>query len=462
MNKDGNLARAITQKHPAEKTAPPAPSRSVGTVVSEFIRDLDSLAETAPLAMSAIAAGSRGAQEQLKAFIAERELKVDEGTHQVQIPSTEVLGFQRVVRKVSRTAAAITLVPRSMLVAFVSQFDGFLSRLLETIYLARPELLNGSERSLSFSELTAFESVEAARDHVLEKEIESLLRESHSKQFDWLEKKFDLPLRKDLPVWPTFIEVTERRNLFVHTAGQVSAQYLQVCQAHKADCTQIQRGQRLKAGRAYMTQAYEAIFEVGVKLGHVLWRKVLPEQREDADRHLNRVLFELLVDGKYNLAKTAADFATGLKKFSSAETRMIFVINRAQAYKWSGNEQRVQEILDAEDFTALQDKFQLAAAVLLNDFSRALRLVESMGDSRRNAASEYREWPLYRELRKRSDFAELFRKLFGQPLDFVATVASNPAAEIADDQVDREVESRSNEAGTSPNEAESVTPQRGG
>ena len=84
----------------------------------------------------------------------------------------------------------------------------------------------------------------------------------------------------------------------------------------------------------------------------------------------------------------------------------------------------------------------------------------AMGDSRRNAASEYREWPLYKELRKRTDFAELFQKLFGQPLEFVATVASGPAAEIADDQVDREVELRSNEASTSPNEAETVTRER--
>ncbi len=112
-----------------------------------------------------------------------------------------------------------------------------------------------------------------------------------------------------------------------------------------------------------MNQAYEAIYE-GVKLAHVLWRKLQPEQREDADQNLIRITYDLLVDRKYSLAQNLLDFATGMKKFSSVEKRMIFVINRAQAYKWSDDERRSQEILNAEDSTALQDQFQLAAAAL--------------------------------------------------------------------------------------------------
>lgn len=80
-----------------------------------------------------------------------------------------------------------------------------------------------------------------------------------------------------------------------------------------------------------------------------------------------------------------------------------------------------------------------------NDFPQALRIVERIGNSRSNGASEYREWPLYQELRKRTDFAELFEKIFGRPLDFIATVPSGPAPDT-DDTVDPEIESLSNEA----------------
>jgi hypothetical protein len=133
---------------------------------------------------------------------------------------------------------------------------------------------------------------------------------------------------------------------------------------------------------------------------------------------------------------------------------MIFVINRAQAYKWSGDEHRAEQILGAEDFTALQDKFQLAAAVLRNDFPQALKFVRRMGNSGPNAASEYREWPLYQELRKRADFAELFQEVFGQPLDFVTTVAPNSVEESAKEQLDCEIVSEPDEPSSVPTENE--------
>ena len=189
-----------------------------------------------------------------------------------------------------------------------------------------------------------------------------------------------------------------------------------------------------------MSQAYTAIFEVGVKLGHVLWRKLQPEERAEADQNLVRITYDLLVDQRYDLAKNLLDFATGMKKFSSTEKRMTLVINRVQAYKWAGDNRRAQEILVAEDFTALQDQFQLAAAVLRDDFPHALKLIERMGNSGPNAVSEYREWPLYRELRSRADFAELFQRIFGQQLDVIATVPSTPP-ESTDDLFDSESES---------------------
>ena len=134
----------------------------------------------------------------------------------------------------------------------------------------------------------AFGSVEAAREYLIEKEIETVLRKSHAEQFDWLENKFGLPLKKGLDVWPAFIEVTERRNLFVHTSGLVSRQYLDVCAKHKVTLPKdATLGNELGVSKEYFTVAHEAIFEVGVKLAHVLWRKLKPEDREEADDNLS-------------------------------------------------------------------------------------------------------------------------------------------------------------------------------
>jgi len=316
---------------------------------------------------------------------------------------------------------AAVLVPTSLFVALISQYDSYLGMLIKTLLLFRPEILNGSEKTLRFSDIVEFDSIEAARDHIIEKEIGAILRESHAEHFDWMESKFDLKLRKDLPVWPEFIEITERRNLFVHTGGVVSAQYLKVCGGPTTTHLGVEKGKRLAVELAYFERAYEVLFEIGVKLAHVLWRKLMPNKLKEADQNLLKISFDLIVEGKYSLAIILLDFATTiLKKQSSADYRLRFVVNRAQAYKWSGNVSLALEILNAEDFSAAKAVFRLAEAVLRDDFERALLAVREIGSSGEIGIVEYREWPLFKEFRKDDKFANIIFEIFNLPLHEVS------------------------------------------
>ena len=69
----------------------------------------------------------------------------------------------------------------------VSQYDSFLGRLLRLIFLAKPEILNASEKEMTFAELTKFDSIQAARDYIVEKEVETIIRKSHANHFAWLD-----------------------------------------------------------------------------------------------------------------------------------------------------------------------------------------------------------------------------------------------------------------------------------
>jgi hypothetical protein len=64
---------------------------------------------------------------------------------------------------------AEVLVPRSFFVNLVSQYDAFLGSLIRALLLAKPEVLNASDRALTFSELLAFGSIDAARDPSLKR-----------------------------------------------------------------------------------------------------------------------------------------------------------------------------------------------------------------------------------------------------------------------------------------------------
>lgn len=397
----------------------PADAKNIGTEIDLFVAQVDSLAETLPLSTAAIDAARNAQGEKLKRFVEELGLVPGE-TKGRKIPTGQVLRLYEISKKIGSTLLAAQLVRRSLLVSLVSQFDAYIGRVVRQLFVAKPGILNSSGSTLTFQRLSSFGSLEDAREYVVEKEIESLLRKSHAEHFVWLEAKFGLTLRDNLAAWPLFIEVTERRNLFVHTNGTVSHQYLEVCRENRcAVPDDLRTGQLLSIDDDYFARAYECLFEIGVKLGQVLWRKVVPEQMSEADQSLAAVTYTLLSEERYRLACVVLDFATEtLKKHSSDERRLIMVVNRALAYKWSGDEEMCQKIVNSEDWSATGLKFKMAHSVLLNDFEGAFGLMKRIGaDGKDIEKDAYRFWPLFKEIRKSTKFAETFELIFNEPFN---------------------------------------------
>ena len=147
--------------------------------------------------------------------------------------------------------------------------------------------------------------------------------------------------------------------------------------------------------------------------GHVLWRKLAPEHRESADGNLNRICLDLISDRRYRLATKLLDFATNtLKNWSSEALHRIFILNRAQAYKWSNDERTCQNILAAEDWTAVEDKLAMAVAVLKNDFPTAVSYMRRIGNGGQVPKEAYSDWPIFREFRKTDDFKRCYKGIF--------------------------------------------------
>ncbi len=93
----------------------------------------------------------------------------------------------------------------------------------------------------------------------------------------------------------------------------------------------------------------------------------------------------------------------------------MFLVNRAQAYKWSGDKQTTAEILRQQDWSATSDSFKLAEAVLNERYEEAARLMKTIGPSGEPHKVDYRDWPLFREFRKTPEFRKAYEDVFGQP-----------------------------------------------
>jgi len=427
--------------------------KSIADEIELFGKHIDSISDVLVGTVFALHEISKKTCETLIKFEQEKCKIIDEGeSASLIVPPENFARWKILRRQFEHFDHAKNLLPRSLHVTLVSQYDAYLGRLLRYIFLNKPEVLNSSERKITFEQLMNFTSIDEAREHVIEKEIETVLRSSHIDQFKWMEKAFNVTLTKDLRSWPSFIELTERRNLFVHTDGVVSSQYLSVCKLHKCQLEEtVTEGSMLGVPQVYFESSYECIYETGIKLGHVLWRKLFPEHRKAADSALTKTTYDLIDSGKYKLACKILDFACDdLKKFSNESYQLVLIVNRAQAYKWNEDEERCKKIMRAVDWSAKGDEFKLADAVLSADWDRSARIMKRIGTDGPVTKQDYRDWPLFKEWRKESQFLDAFKRIFGEEFSVKAEVKKELLDASTCDAIDREFSELETEAQIPP------------
>ena len=418
----GDLCEETENEQQENKGAAEISEPRIGKELSNFLLNITSISDTIDITMHAIEEELVRTYDQFTEFSKRNLISLEQnGETKVMIKAECFQTYKDLLKQLRTYHLASKTIPRGFVMALISQYDAFLGRLIKIILSTKPEMLNASEKSISFTELVNFGSVEDAWKFILEKETESVIRKSHAEQFDWMENKFSMQLKKELAIWPEFIEITERRNLFVHTDGVVSDQYLRVCKQHGASIDGIIIGKELFVTPEYFENSYNVIFEIAFKLAHVLWRKFMPDELEEADNNLITIGYDSLHEENYRLATMIFDFATHtLKKHFSDSDRRIMVVNQAQAYKWSGNEKKAREIITREDWSATSGKFRLAEAVILENYEKAFEIMQEIGTNENELElNNYREWPLFNEIRKEKRFVELFEQIFGEPYNKV-------------------------------------------
>lgn len=400
-----------------------APGSFYKKALDQFIEKLDSLHTSFPLIDILFRSVKSGHNNNLSSWLAQNAKPVEESKDSTKkrwrIPVEKHEEYTRFKRKISNIDIANQTIPESFLVSAVSQYDAFIGNVIRSIYSERPEILKPTERAITFAELINIGSIEQARDHIIDKEIEAALRESHSKQFGVLEKLASVTLRPDPNAWTTFIELTERRNLLAHAGGKVSRQYQQVCRdAGMADSKIPPLGTQLNVDRQYLNQSLECLYAIAVKLLHAIWRKTLPNCLEESDESLCDIAYNLIFNRRYRLAIDILEFSTStIKKHSTARWQVTHQINLAQAYKWHGEEKKCSDVLNQIDFSALGPDFRIAKYALSGETSKLVKAMRELGNNNNYVnKTAYLEWPIFREVRKNADFQKAYKELFNEEI----------------------------------------------
>lgn len=406
-----------------------------------FLRHIDSIKDTLPMVLVLMNPYQEKANRKFVDFIENNveEIEIEAGKKTLTVKYEESRIFDTLSRNSEISTLASKIIPESLFVSLISQYDAFLNRLLESLFDIRPEYLNSSERNLSYSQLVEFKNIDKAREYIIEKEIETILRKSHTDHFEYIENKIKIPLRKNLPVWKTFIEITERRNILVHNDGRVSNQYLKNCREIKCDLKDVKINDRLSVTPEYFNNAYACLYEIAVKLTHTIWRKLLKENLEDADRKLNDICFDLLSSGQFSLVDILLEFACNQKQHHNEALKNVFVVNQALSQYLQGKKENAKNIIEKKDWSASSDDFKLAHLVLIEKFEDSYELMMKIGDDGEIDKENYMTWPLFYKLRKEDKFKETFQKIFNEKYN-VLEIPKRPLQEVIEEALKKNPE----------------------
>jgi hypothetical protein len=388
--------------------------------IERFTLEIDSLAESLPLVMGLVEFKLKNHNKKLDKFIDQHKDKDENGEKLYRIPLDKFNEFNKLDKDAKTSRAAYNILPRNFVVSLVSQYDAYLADLCRSLFQIKPELAFLLEKEFTFQDILKYEDLEELKEYVIEKDVESLLRKSHYEQLTTLEKRISKHTKKEftlttnLPALPTFIELTERRNLFVHCNGLVSRNYIENCKKHKVKTIEkIELNDVLDVDPEYFNDGFQAVFEIGVKLGQVLWRKFLPTKINEADYNLNNISFDLIINGYYDLAINLLKFATEtLPKKSTEKMRKTMIINKALSFYLKGEKGTSNKILNSEDWS-VGLVFQLGVSVLKEDYELSTSLMNKIGPEHDDInASSYQEWPLFRDFRDTDKFKNTFKEIF--------------------------------------------------
>lgn len=386
--------------------------------IENFLRQIDGHRNSFPVLMNALISQTQIKMKDLGKFLRENGIeKPASGTKgTITIPPHLHTDFIENIKNATSSRFAMRNMPRSVIVSMVSSYDALIGNLIRIIYKANEESLNSLNTVIPISEILGFSDIEEIKSYAVEKQVETVLRSNHEEQLEWLEKKIGVNTLRDFEHFKDFIEVMERRNLFVHADGKVSRQYIDQCR--KAGLTvDVTLGDTLTADYAYVRKSYDIIAETGIKVTQVVWRK-LGLGLNACDDSLQDITFNYLCRKQYDLANNLLRFAMlPAVKHVDSEYEWVFRVNLALSYYLAGNRNKSDEIVKGYDWSALKASYRLAAAVLFEDNDTACDIMREIGADK-DYKTYYQKWPLFREFRKMDAFRQTYEELYKEPFSY--------------------------------------------
>ncbi|MFI5954376.1 hypothetical protein [Cryptosporangium sp. NPDC051539] len=312
----------------------------------------------------------------------------------------------RSMRKVVAPNRA-NLIRSSLLTVLVSSFEQLISVLARELMLLEPSLIKGDDSSISFGQLSRFRSIEQAREHIVDKKVDDLLRGEFAQWSSWFSRKeISLQIEDFMDNPERVQEVFARRNVIVHNDRRINRQYLLKVGSQDFD----RLGDRLEVSHDYLSDAIQEFAAVGLLLVSSIWMKFTKVGPEHTAAWLDDQL-DVLRD--VSLHRAVLKVATVVLEKSRGRLPRNYELS-LKVSRWvslrqlSQNEVALKEV-KAWDVTGLDLYFCHLKTVLEGDLTCMLKTGRQLIREERLSIFTLRADPAYEPHRESSEYRELLR-----------------------------------------------------
>lgn len=313
----------------------------------------------------------------------------------------------------SRMRRGDVMFRRNTIVGMISQFDDFLMGIIKVAFTENPEWLKNPDKKLSYKEILETVSLEDLKRDLIVREVNQLMRDSHHAQLAFLDSRLKLGIEENFKGWPTFLEMTERRNLFVHNGGCVNQIYIGNAKKYGFPLNpKYKNGTSLTVDDGYIDRAIDCLYELTVRIAQAAARRLFPECAEEADKSLNNQTVDLMSDERWALAERIFAYALGIPDHlrSGSEYKYYSLLNLCIALKFSGKD--FADALKSVDWEPMHPKYHFAVAVLEDRYDEAAELMKSEAVLKAIPKENFLNWPLLKAFRETPQFTQAFDELF--------------------------------------------------
>lgn len=388
--------------------------------LSQFKEDAKCLQETYGDTIQALETHRDDIKKQYDAFVEKNKVKTKGmQPEEIIIPQDKKREYNALLEKYKRAERACVLVSQNYLVSLVSVYDSFFAELIRIIYTLCPQLLNTEQSTFTYSDLQKYESIGQVGVSLVEKKVESLMRDSHIAQINALEQILKVGTLKKFNGWEQFVELTERRNLFVHTNGKISTQYVAICKKYNAPIGDCEIGTTLTIDKEYFLLSYRTLYKMAVMLTAVVANKYCPQHYkkfyEELDKLMINHIFYMINEQELSMAIEVSQYILSSPFKHKQQDKCYIILNLAQAYKWNGQEDKCIETLSQEDSSAWKPDLLIPKLSLEENYPDVYENMRSLGKTGKILhPKEYREWPIFQKLREQKEFLSIFKEIFGE------------------------------------------------